>query len=85
MISEIFNNRQHDSLVWIEVRRGRKYITLRYRTIMQGESDVTVTYNLDDEAELMETLNTPACNIVALTEFGWGPVPVKTVVHEAVR
>lgn len=81
----IFSNRENDSITWIEVTKGVKYITLNYATIEQGSRDITITYNLSDEEELLKTLNDPMCNIDSIVEHGWGPKPVKTVIHEAVR
>lgn len=85
MATEIYNNRENDSNEWIIVTKGTKYITLHFATRYEGSHDYTITYPLSAEAELIATLNDPQCNIEAITEFGWGPQPVKVVKHEANR
>lgn len=84
MKTEIYNNRENGSTAWITVARGNKYLTLKYRTMWQGSHDITIKYDLADEAELLETINHPHFSIDCITEAGWGPKPIKTTIHEAV-
>ncbi len=85
MANVIFTNREIDSNEWITVSKGRKYLTLEYLTCYQGQRDYTVTYSLDDEEELLETLSEICCNIECIVEHGWGPEPIKVVKHGIVR
>lgn len=85
MTNEIFNNWQRDAWTWMVATKGRKYITLKYLTIVQGDNKVTIKYNVSDEAELLATLNTPLCDIDAILSHGWGPKKVKVIIHEEIR
>lgn len=85
MSTIIFSNRDNDSREWITASEGRKFITLKFQSCYTGRHDVTIVYDIADKQTLIETLNNPMCNIDALTEFGWGPKPIKTTVHEANR
>ena len=53
----IYNNREIDSFTWIEVTKGRKYLTLNYYTCIQGQRDIIVKYDISVEQELLEALN----------------------------
>ena len=55
--TEIFMSRKIGDYTWIEVTKGRKYLTLKYFTCIQGDRDVIVKYDISAENELLETLN----------------------------
>lgn len=52
MANEISSDRGTDSPVWITVNRERKNLTLDYKNCHQGQRDCTLTYSVDNEAEL---------------------------------
>ena len=52
MANEISSDRRTDSSVWITVNRERKNLTLNYKNCHQGQRDYTLTYSVDNEAEL---------------------------------
>lgn len=52
MANEISSDRGTDSPVWITVNRERKNLTLNYKNCHQGQRDYTLTYSVDNEAEL---------------------------------
>lgn len=56
MATEIFSNRKNYSWAWIEVSKGRKFITLSYKTCIEGDRNITLTYPLASEAQLIECL-----------------------------
>ncbi len=43
---------EQNSPVWITVNRERKDLTLDYKDCHQGQRDCTLTYSVDNEAEL---------------------------------
>lgn len=73
----IFSDREADSNEWMTATVGRKFITLQFRSRYQGRKEYTILYAVSDKDALLKTLNNPMCNIDAITEFGWGPKPVK--------
>lgn len=87
MKNEIFNNRENGSWSWITVSKGRKYITLKYSTSVQGDRDVTIIYPLELEQEILDCLKSvPAYGILELIEcIGNAPVPVKITRGKPIR
>lgn len=79
MTNEIYTNRKNDSTAWIIVTKGQKYLTLKYQTCHQGHCDVTITYPLEAESQLLHCLNhIPAYGIEELCEQISGtPAPLK--------
>ena len=55
MANEISIDWGTDSPVWIIVNRKRKDLTLDYKNRHQGQRDYTLTYSVDNEAELYLT------------------------------
>lgn len=77
MKNEIYNNRTAGAWSWIIATKGRRNITLVYRTAITGDRDVTITYDNSDEFFLLACLNhVPAYDITALIEgAGFAPAP----------
>lgn len=55
MANEISIDRGTNSPVWITVNRERKDLTLDYKDCHQGQRNYTLTYSVDNEAELYST------------------------------
>lgn len=81
----IYTNRENNSWSWITIAKGSDSITLKYTTRVQGDRDVTATYPLEAEAELLEAMaDEMHNNLECLIDYGWGPEPSKVIKHAPV-